>query len=83
MLILFREHGAAGLQAHKPGPKRSYVRTDEVVRQIIRHRFLEPESSAEVIAQKLQQARHLISIRSVERVISDFGLQKKTLRRSP
>src|SRR5271165_7612930 len=33
--------------------------------------------SAEVIAQKLQQAHHLISIRSVERVISDFGLQKK------
>jgi ribosomal protein S11 len=39
--------------------------------------------SAEVIAQKLQQARQQISIRSVERVISDFGLQKKTLRLSP
>jgi hypothetical protein len=36
-----------------------------------------------VIAQKLHQAHHLISIRSVERVISDFGLQKKTLRLSP
>ena len=42
-----------------------------------------PHTSAEVIAQKLQQAHHLISIRSVERVISDFGLQKKTLRLSP
>ena len=42
-----------------------------------------PDASAEVIAQKLQQAHHLISIRSIERVISDFGLQKKTLRLSP
>jgi threonine dehydrogenase-like Zn-dependent dehydrogenase len=59
------------------GPKANYRRTEEMVRQIIRHRFLDPEASAEIIAQKLRQADHLISIRSVERVISDFGLQKK------
>ena len=64
-------------------PRTNYRRTEEMVRQIIRHRFLDPDASAEVIAQKLQQAHHLISIRSVERVISDFGLQKKTLRLSP
>jgi len=33
-----------------------------------------------VIAQKLQQTHHLLSIRSVQRVIADYGLQKKTLR---
>jgi hypothetical protein len=70
-------------RAKHAGQKTNYRRTEEMVRQIIRHRFLDPDASAEVIAQKLQQARHLISIRSVERVISDFGLQKKTLRLSP
>ena len=75
--------GALALQSKARGPKTNYRRTEEMVRQIIRHRFLDPEASAEVIAQKLRQADHLISIRSVERVISDFGLQKKTLRLSP
>jgi hypothetical protein len=79
----FEAHGAPALQSKARGPKTNYRRTEEMVRQIIRHRFLDPDASAEVIAQKLQQARHLISIRSVERVISDFGLQKKTLRLSP
>jgi hypothetical protein len=35
--------------------------------------------SAEVIAQKLRQTGFVISTRSVERVIEDYGLQKKTL----
>jgi hypothetical protein len=51
-----------------------------LVRQVIRHRFLHPEASVEVIAQKLQQNGFLISIRSVRRVIEGYGLQKKTLR---
>jgi hypothetical protein len=80
---LYEEEGALGLHSAKRGPKRNYRRGTELVCQAIRHRFLDPDASAEVIAQKLQQAHHLISIRSVERVISDFGLQKKTLRLSP
>jgi hypothetical protein len=75
----FNELGAIGLQSHKRGPKTSYRRTAEVVRQVIRHRFLDPQASAEVIAQKLSQSGWPISIRSVQRVIEDFGLQKKTL----
>lgn len=70
--------GALGLKSQKRGPKNNYRRTDQVVRQIIRYRFLDPELSAEVIAQKLIQSGHRIAIRSVERVISDYGLQKKT-----
>jgi hypothetical protein len=46
---------------------------------VIRHRFLDPDASAEVIAQKLRQCEWPISTRSVERVIEQFGLQKKTL----
>jgi len=43
----------------------------------IRHRFLDPDASADVIAQKLRQAGIEISTRSVERVIEKYGLQKK------
>ena len=75
----YASRGALALVSQKRGPKRNYRRSDEVVRQIIRHRFLDPDASAAVIAQKLRQAGWPISVRSVERVINDFGLQKKTL----
>ncbi len=75
----FAELGAQALQSQKRGPKTHYRRTAEVVRQVIRHRFLDSEASAEVIAQKLSQSGWEISIRSVQRVIEEFGLQKKTL----
>jgi len=79
----YGEQGAAALESEKRGPKRNYRRTDEVVRQVIRYRFLDPESSPEVIAQKLNQTGWTISIRSVERVLADYGLQKKTPQAPP
>lgn len=79
----FSEHGALALLSKKRGPKTTYRRTDELVRQVIRHRFLDPNASADVIAQKLRQTGFVISTRSVQRVISEFGLQKKTLPVSP
>jgi transposase len=78
LLRLFGEKGALALQAQKRGPKTNYVRTDEVERQVIRHRFLDPDASADVIAQKLRQAGLGLSTRSVARVIEKYGLQKKT-----
>lgn len=75
----FLEHGAMALLSHKRGPKTNYRRTAEVVRQVIRHRFLDPDASPEVIGQKLRQSGWTISTRSVHRVIEEFGLQKKTL----
>jgi transposase len=83
LLKLYRKHGIAGLRPRKPGPKRNSVRTDEVIRQIIRHRFLDPDATVEVIAQKLGQAGLPVSIRSVVRVIEEYGLQKKTLSLPP
>ena len=74
----FEQQGVVALKNHKRGPKRNYRRTDVVVRQVIRYRFLDPEISADVIAQKLRQLGHAISTRSVQRVIEDYGLQKKT-----
>jgi hypothetical protein len=75
----FLQKGASAMQSKMRGPKTQYRRTDELVRQVIRHRFLDPEASVSVIAQKLRQSGFEISTRSVERVIADFGLQKKTL----
>jgi hypothetical protein len=83
ILHAFRQQGAPALQSQKRGPKTNYRRTDEVVRQVIRYRFLDPDASAAVIAQKLRQGGWTISTRSVERVIQEFGLQKKTLPVSP
>jgi transposase len=78
VLKRFEEGGALALRAQKRGPKTNSVRTDEVERQVIRHRFLDPDASADVIAQKLRQAGFAISTRSAERVIEKYGLQKKT-----
>jgi hypothetical protein len=73
----FLDKGAEGLKSIKPGPKGNYRRTDEVIRQVIRYRFLDPKISPEIIAQKLNQNGFPIATRSVERVISEYGLQKK------
>lgn len=80
---IFKEKGSLGLIKFNPGPKSNYRRTNELVCQIIRHRFLDPDASSDVVAQKLRQTGFKISKRSVDRVFSDFGLQKKTLLVSP
>lgn len=77
--MIFLQQGAAGLASKKRGPKTNYRRTSEVVRQVIRHRFLDPDASSEVIAQKLVQCGLPISDRSIRRIIDEYGLQKKTL----
>jgi transposase len=73
-----RTQGLAGLKDAKRGPKGKYRRTSAVEREVIRQRFLDPEASPEVITQKLRQTGHAVSIRSVQRVIQEYGLQKKT-----
>lgn len=77
LLKEFKKKGAEALESKKTGPQNNYVRTDEVVRQVIRHRFLDPDASPEVIKQKLIQCGFAISTRSIERVISQYGLTKK------
>lgn len=74
----FQEFGFAALLDQKRGPKHKSRRSEQMMQQIIRHRFLDPDASAAVIAQKLNQAGMAISLRSVERTIQQFGLQKKT-----
>lgn len=73
----YEERGSQGLQDIPQGPKSNYRRTNKIEKQIILHRFLDPEASCQVIAQKMKQTGHKISQRSVERTINDYGLQKK------
>ena len=59
----FQAQGVLGLQNQKRGPKTNSVRTDEVERQVIRHRFLDPDASVNIIAQKLRQTGFAVSTR--------------------
>lgn len=79
LLKEFQLSGSSALFDKKRGPKQNSRRTEKIVQQIIRHRFLDPDASAAVITQKLKQTKHSISLRSVERTIQQYGLQKKTL----
>jgi len=74
----FAQQGGEALINKKTGPKRNYRRTPEVTKLVIRARFLDPKASPEVIASKLRQDGYPIATRSVERIISHYGLQKKT-----
>ncbi|MCC5930891.1 MAG: hypothetical protein JJU28_16725, partial [Cyclobacteriaceae bacterium] len=69
--------GSQSLKDSPTGPKTNYKRTPEATKQVIRHRFLDLAASCEVIAQKMNQSGHPISQRSVERVVQEYGLQKK------
>jgi transposase len=82
LLNTFKDNGLSALEDKKPGPQSNYRRTAEAVREVIKNRFLDPDASEEVIAQKMVQCGFKISGRSVQRVISEFGLQKKTIKLS-
>ncbi|MCC5918174.1 MAG: helix-turn-helix domain-containing protein [Cryomorphaceae bacterium] len=75
----FAENGYEALIDQKRGPRDKHIRKKQIEMQIIRLRFLDPESNAAVIAQKLSQMGIKISQRSVERTITEYGLQKTTL----
>jgi transposase len=83
LLKEFKQDGSNALIDKKRGPKHNSVRTEQLTQQIIRYRFLDPDASAAVIAQKLEQTGYSVSIRSVERTIEEYGLQKKTLQVKP
>jgi len=79
LLRTYNESGAEGLRDKKRGSDKRPVRDKETTNQIIRERFLDPQASAEVISQKLKQNGYSVSIRSVERTITEYGLQKKLI----
>jgi hypothetical protein len=77
LLAKYIQGGASALLDNKPGSDKQPVRTKDIVNQIIRLRFLDPFSGADVISQKLTQIGCKVSKRSVERTITEYGLQKK------
>ena len=79
LLKAFQKDGSNALIDKKTGPKENSKRDDRMIQQIIRYRFLDPDASAAVISQKLKQTGNPVSVRSVERTIQEYGLQKKTL----
>jgi len=79
LLRKYKQEGSQALLDKKPGSDKQPVRTRDTLNQIIRLRFLDPFSSADVIAQKLNQIGHKVSKRSVERTITEYGLQKKRM----
>lgn len=79
LLKKYREQGTSGLIDKKRGSNKQPVRTEEKIKEIIRQRYLDPFQSAEVIAQKMNQKGMNISVRSVERTITEYGLQKKLM----
>ena len=83
LLSAFTKGGCLALLSNKPGPRAPSRRTPPVTREVVRHRFLDPDASADVIAQKIRQTGLTISTRSVSRVLADFGLQKKLIAYRP
>jgi hypothetical protein len=79
LLRKYKQEGLKGLIGRKRGSVKKPVRTEEVEKEVIRLRFLDPFMSAEVIAQKMNQNNMNISVRSVERTITEYGLQKKRM----
>jgi transposase len=75
----YQREGAFGLRNRKPGPRNNSIRKQAAINQIIRYRFLDPAATIDVVVQKLNQTGFKISKRSVERTLTDYGLQKKTL----
>ena len=83
LFVKYRHGGAQALIDHKRGSDTRPVRTNDILNQIIRLRYLDPLSNSGIIAQKLKQLGHKVSRRSVERTITEFGLQKKTPHAEP
>lgn len=76
----FREQGIEGLLARPPGPRTAWRRPLEVVRFIVTTRLRDPERSAAAIAEDLDRLGHRVSVRSVERTLSQFGLTRAPAR---
>ena len=74
----FREHGVEGLLERPSGPRTAWRRPIEVVRFIVRVRLEDPSRGAAEIAGELLRQGHAVSVRSVERTLTQFGLTRAT-----
>ncbi len=75
----YREGGLEGLAPRSPGPRGPWVVTREVLRLIVKARLRDPACTAESIAAALQRRNLQVSLRSVERALSELGLTRRAL----
>jgi transposase len=76
----FRESGVEGLLARPPGPRSPWRRPLEVVRFVVTTRLRHPDRGAAAIAEDLGRLGHAVSVRSVERTLTQFGLTRHVAR---
>src|SRR5215208_6024794 len=76
----FRDQGVEGLLSRPPGPRSPWRRPMEVVRFVVTTRLRHPERSAGAIVADLGRMGHAVSVRSVERTLSQFGLTRAPVR---
>jgi len=74
----FRELGVAGLFAKPPGPRSPWRRPLEVIRFIVTSRIRDPERSAAQRADDRARLGQDVSVRSVERTLTQSGLTRPT-----
>ena len=74
----FRQRGMKALVDKKPGPKSASLEIDHLTNWVIRYKFQDPKIAAAVIAQKLRQQGFRVSLRTIQGIIENYGLQKKT-----
>jgi transposase len=72
----FREQGLEGLLPRPSGPRSAWRRPLEVVRFIVTARLRHPDRSAPAISEDLARLGHKVSVRSVERTLTQFGLTR-------
>lgn len=75
----FREQGVEGLIAKPSGPRTAWRRPLEVVRYIVRARLQNPVVTANAIADELGRSGHAVSVRTVERTLTQFGLTRRPM----
>ncbi|HEY3355115.1 MAG TPA: helix-turn-helix domain-containing protein [Polyangia bacterium] len=73
---LFERQGVAGLLPQPRGPKRPSRRTPSVEQRVVAARVRDPDLAAAQIAERLRAAGVRLSARSVERILSDYGLTR-------
>ncbi len=79
----FREQGVEGLLSRPPGPRSAWRRPLEVVRFIVTARLRHPVRTAREIAAELERTGHTVSVRTVERTLTQFGLTRGGARTAP
>lgn len=72
--------GTDALRRRKPGRTHNTVLTPDVEREVIRHLVLDADATPRVVTQRMAQQGTPVSQRSVERIVTNFRLQKKALR---